>query len=145
MQTLMAQQLSTSTTSITNVVVTGSANLVIDASFTGTETLNHVDISYDGSADGFAFHTLIDLTGSVGGVVTVGTPGTFTWASLVVAGTAATTTTVDGLGDPIEIDIPLGDQYSPSLLVQYTCSGNSLTMAGYNGGNFTWANSWTRA
>ncbi|KAH7389901.1 hypothetical protein BKA66DRAFT_548266 [Pyrenochaeta sp. MPI-SDFR-AT-0127] len=144
MQAFLTERLSgVSAATITNLAVTGSSSLIVKASLSSNMTFNSLDIGYDGSASGFSFHTVIDITGSVAGTIQLG-DNAFTWVDPQSQGTVKTTTTVQGFGDPIEMDLPVEKQYGPTTQVQYTCKENKLQTSGYVNGAFTWAYSWTR-
>jgi hypothetical protein len=147
MQDFLTQQMSTlSSASISNLVVGGSSTFDVTDSFSSTMTFADLTIGYDGEAGGYNFHTDIDITGTVTGDLTLdGTTATsFTWTKGESTGQADTTTTVTGLGDSIPLDVDLGQDYGGQTDVQYTCSGNTLQMLGYVGGQFTWAYTWTK-
>ena len=108
--------------------------------------MNHLTIDYDGDSTGFGFHTSIDIDGSVSGVVTIASDGSsFSWVNGQSSGEVKTLSSVAGLGDPIELDFSVGDQYGSETVVQYTCSGDTLGMAGYLDGKYIWAYTWARA
>ncbi|KAH7070197.1 hypothetical protein FB567DRAFT_598465 [Paraphoma chrysanthemicola] len=146
MQAYLAQVLSTSSTqaTISNLAVTGSSNFKVSKSFTSSMTFTNLDISYDGSASGFSFHTVIDLTGSVTGTVKLGTKDTFTWADPVSQGIVKTATTISGFGEPFELDFQVEQQYGPTTEVKYTCKQDKLQMTGHAGGKYAWAYTWVR-
>lgn len=143
MQSFLQQRLSgNAAATISNLVVSGSSSLIITQALSSTMTFKNLDIGYDGSASGFTFHTIIDLTGSVAGTVKLGDDA-FTWIDPKSDGTVKTTTSLSGF-DPIEIDYPVDKQYGPTTQVRYTCKDDKLQTEGYVDGKFTWAYSWTR-
>ncbi|KAL5313122.1 hypothetical protein ACEPPN_019549 [Leptodophora sp. 'Broadleaf-Isolate-01'] len=148
MQAYLASHVSTGVEAVTisNLNVGGSSDMHIQTNMSSTMNMNHLTIDYDGDSGGFGFHTSIDIDGSVSGLVTIASDGSsFSWVNGRSSGEVKTLTSVAGLGDPIELDFPVGDQYGSETVVKYTCSGNSLGMAGYLDGKYIWAYTWARA
>lgn len=147
MQAHLASRLSTDVQEVTisNLAVSGSSDMHIQTNMSSVMNMNHLNIDYDGDSSRFAFHTTIDIDGSVSGVVTLASDGnSFSRVNGQASGGIKTLSSVAGLGDPIEIEFPVGDQYGSEAVVQYTCSGNTLAMAGYLDGKYIWAYTWAR-
>ena len=144
MQAFLTERLSgVSSTTITNLAVTGSSSLIVTASLSSNMTFNSLDIGYDASALGFSFLTIMDITGSVAGTIQL-SDNAFTWVDPQSQGTVKTITTVQGFDDPVEVDFPAEKQYGPTTQVQYTCEKNKLQTSGYVNGAFASAYSWPR-
>ncbi|OAL36407.1 hypothetical protein AYO20_04303 [Fonsecaea nubica] len=148
MQAFLSEQLSASDVAISNVAVTGSSSFSVKKDLSSAMTFKGLDIAYDGSAGGYDFHTLIDITGSVDGTLKLGKTAaggdSFTWTNVKSQGLAKTTTTIAGFDDPTELDISLDQQYGSDTQVHYTCTDKTLQMSGYVDSKFTWAYTWTR-
>jgi hypothetical protein len=147
MQSFLAQKIPSSVgaqapVTITNLAVTGSSSFSVTSSFASSWIFDHLDISYDGTADGFAFHTLIDITGSMDGNVKLSGDDMFSWENVQSTGAIKTTSTV--LDIPLELDFPMSQQYGLSTQVQYICEDDSLQMAGYVDGAYQWGYTWLR-
>lgn len=133
---------------LSNLAVAGSLDLEFKADKSSTMDFDHFNIAYDVAASGMSFNTKIDITGSVSASVVPSpdsNPAAFTWVDAKATGTVASTTKVDGLGEPVQLDFPLEEQYGSSTTVQYTCGGDKMTMAGYVDGKFVWAYTWVKA
>jgi len=146
LQTLMAAKLSQlGSVTISNLAVTGAATFELPQGNMGNMTYDDLTIDYDGDADGLAFHTTIDVTGSVSGNIIMQAPGQFCWANAQGQGVAHTSTTLGALSQPYVFDVPLTEGYAgPAITVNYTCSATSLQMVGYSSGQYSWALSYTK-
>ncbi|EMD63186.1 hypothetical protein GGP41_005203 [Bipolaris sorokiniana] len=147
MQSFLAQKIPASVAAqapvtITNLAVTGSSTFSVTSSLASSWIIDHLDISYDATADDLAFHALMDITGSLDGKVKLSGDDMFSWENIQSTGAIKTTTTVFGI--PLELDIPLSQQYGASTQVQYICEGDTLQMAGYVDGGYQWGYTWSR-
>jgi hypothetical protein len=147
MKSYLQTQLSTLLTEVTilNLNVGGSSDMHIKSDMSNTMNMDHLTVDYDLDTAGLSAHTTIDIDGTISGVVTLANDGgSFSWVNGHALGEIKTLSLVGGLGDPFELDFPVGDQYGSETVVQYTCSGNTLRMAGYLDGKYIWAYTWAR-
>ncbi|PVH92627.1 hypothetical protein DM02DRAFT_635209 [Periconia macrospinosa] len=149
MESLITKKLQELSVNPSNVHVTGTSTLSITSAFLSTMAFSALNIVYDYTAGGFATHTTMAIDGSLSGTIVgtqapSGSSAGFAWANdYKNAGTVHTVTEVFGLTLPL--DFPLTGQYNVSMIVEYACQGNALSMTGYYNGKYVWVHSWTRA
>jgi hypothetical protein len=131
---------------VSNIVVGGASTFSIaPATSISTMAFDNTTVSYDAAGGGYEFHTDVDITGRATGTVVMDGIHTFHWIDVQSSGTAKTVTKIKGEDTPVNIDLPLGNQYPQDLEVNYVCTAKLLTMTGVTGGNYTWAYSYNKA
>jgi hypothetical protein len=74
-----------------------------------------------------------------------GGEGNFSWENSQTTGTAKTVTTLQDIGDPIEVDIDPGQDYGEGINVKYKCTAKGMEMTGLAAGVYRWADSFIKA
>jgi hypothetical protein len=131
---------------VANLAVTGVATFSVSDTFLSNSVFQAFTIGYDAAGISVPFHTDIVIDGTASGLIVPGAnTSTFTWTqNAVTTGSVKTNTMIPSLDLEIPWEVSMDGSYGPDTVVQYTCLGEKLEMAGYTNGAYAWAYTWRR-